>query len=80
MASSLKRNGFWAKPERRAAGFRKVWLAAAALSLLLAGGCDEKESPYASSPGKSRALRAGNTVLGYGRVSFWATDLDLLRT
>lgn len=79
MENGSKKGGFGAKPAPKAGWLRKSWLAAAVLPLLLAGGCEEKTSPYASSPGKSRALRSGNTVLGYGRVSYWAANLDLLR-
>ena len=71
--------GSRAKALGLAARVRMGLLAAAIVPLLLAGGCEEKTSPYASSPGKSRAMRSGNTVLGYGRVSHWAANLDLLR-
>ena len=65
------------KPARPAVRF--LW-AAALVPLLLAGGCEEKTSPYASSPGgRSRSLRPGNTVLGYGRIAHWALDLNLLK-
>ena len=65
------------KPARTAVRF--LW-AAALVPLLLAGGCEEKTSPYASSPGgRSRSLRSGNTVLGYGRIAHWALDLNLLK-
>ena len=71
--------GFWTKTARRAARLRKSWLAAAMVPLILAGGCEEKINPYASSSGKSRSLRSGRTMLGYGRVSHWAANLDLLK-
>ena len=82
MANRINLDGSWTKPAGRTARFRKGWLAAALLSLLLAGGCEDKVTPYfsGSSEGGSRALRSGKTVLGYGRVSFWAIDLDLLRS
>ena len=65
------------KPARTAVRF--LW-AEALEPLMLAGGCEEKTSPYASSPGgRSRSLRSGNTVLGYGRIAHWALDLNLLK-
>ena len=67
MASDVAKNGSWTKPGQLAVRCRMGWLAAALVPLLLAGGCEDKESPYASSPGRSHSLRSGNTVLGYGR-------------
>ena len=69
------------KPARLAARFRKGCWAAALVPLLLAGGCEDKVNPYSSgSPGGgARSLRSGNTLLGYGRVTYWAADLGLLK-
>ena len=74
-------NQFWMEPARWAVRLRKGFLAAAVLPLLLAAGCEDKVNPYfsGSGSGSSRSLRAGHTVLGYGRVSYWAVDLGLLR-
>ena len=82
MTSIIKKAGSRTKPARVAAWFRRGWLAAAVVPLLLAAGCEEKMSPYfsgGSGGGSSRSLRSGNTVLGYGRVSYWAADLGLLK-
>ena len=82
MTSIIKKAGSRTKPARVAAWFRRGWLAAAVVPLLLAAGCEEKISPYysgGSGGGSSRSLRSGNTVLGYGRVSYWAADLGLLK-
>ena len=79
MKSDSKNGWLGTKPAQGMGWLRKAWLAAAILPLLLAGGCEDKISPYASSPGKSRTLRSGNTLLGYGRVSYWAANLDLLK-
>ena len=82
MTSIIEKAGSRTKPARVAAWFRRGWLAAAVVPLLLAAGCEEKMSPYfsgGSGGGSSRSLRSGNTVLGYGRVSYWAADLGLLK-
>ena len=82
MTSIIEKAGSRTKPAQVAARFRRGLLAAAVVSLLLAAGCEEKISPYfsgGSGGGSSRSLRSGNTVLGYGRVSYWAADLGLLK-
>ena len=82
MTSIIETAGSRTKPVRVAARFRRGLLAAAVVPLLLAVGCEEKMSPYfsgGSGGGSSRSLRSGNTVLGYGRVSYWAADLGLLK-
>mgnify|MGYP003608830679 CR=1 FL=1 len=82
MTSIIEKAGSRTKPARVAARFRRGLLAAAVVPLLLAAGCEEKISPYfsgGSGGGSSRSLRSGNTVLGYGRVSYWAADLGLLK-
>ena len=82
MTSIIETAGSRTKPARVAARFRRGLLAVAVVPLLLAAGCEEKMSPYfsgGSGGGSSRSLRSGNTVLGYGRVSYWAADLGLLK-
>ena len=79
MTDINKTAGVRTKSAREAARFCRGWLVATIL-LLLAGGCEDEINLFdPSSGGGGTSLRSGNTVLGYGRVVYWAADLDLLK-
>ena len=75
-----KRPGSFRWSRRGGAAALRAGVAAAAL-LALAGGCEDKVSSYfsGSGSGSSRSIRAGRTLVGYGRIAHWPIDLDLLR-